>query len=68
MKNANIKLESSLANFQNLANQMTNTPSKFPDLNPKAIQSRVAKINAFKLEAGPTMVSYQAFTNNSGGM
>ena len=68
MKNANIKLESTLANFQNLSNQMNNTPSKFPDLNAKAIQSRIAKINAFKSEAEATMASYRAFTNNSGAM
>jgi len=47
---------------------MTNTPSKFPDLNAKDRQNRITKINAFKVEASATLSSYQAFTNNSGGM
>jgi hypothetical protein len=55
MKNANIKLESALANFQLLVNQMTNNPSKFPDLNPKDRQKRIEKINAFKTEANSTL-------------
>jgi hypothetical protein len=55
MKNANIKLESALANFQLLVNQMTNNPSKFPDLNPKDRQKRIDKINAFKIEANATI-------------
>ena len=47
---------------------MNNTPSKFPDLNKKAIETRIAKINQFKIEASATLASYQAFTNNQGGM
>lgn len=68
MKNANIKLESALANFQLLVNQMTNNPSKFPDLNAKDRQKRIDKINAFKIEANATVQAYQLFTNNTSGM
>lgn len=68
MKNANIKLESTLANFQLLSNQLTNTPSKFPDLSAKDKQKRIEKITAFKAEAGTTISAYQTFTNNTSGM
>ncbi len=68
MKNANIKLESSLANFQLLVNQMTNNPSKFADLSAKDRTKRIEKINAFKIEAGSTVQAYLAFTNNTSSM
>ncbi len=44
MKNANIKLESNLGQFQLLSNQLTNNPSKFVDLNAKDRQKRIEKI------------------------
>ena len=55
MKNANIKLESTLGNFQLLSNQLTNNPSKFVDLNAKDRQKRIEKIQAFKTEAESTI-------------
>ena len=55
MKNANIKLESTLGQFQLLSNQLTNNPSKFVDLNAKDRQKRIEKIQAFKIEAETTI-------------